>query len=157
MAAWTQGAVFAALATWFAFTWLVPHESVIPWKDFSQSQLAKLTSEGNTVMIDFTADWCATCKANSFFAIETEDVRQVMEQNKVVPLLADYTDGSPEIKAMLETLKSASIPLLAIYPADKPSQPIVLRDVVTKQMVLDALKQAGPSKIGGSKPLASMP
>ncbi len=71
-----------------------------------------------------------------------------------MPLLADYTKGSPEIKDALESLKSKSIPLLAIFPADRPNKPIVLRDLITKQQLLNAIQQAGPSK-GGPKLTAS--
>ncbi len=144
--AWTQGAAFAGIVTLCAFTWLVPHPSIIPWQDFSQAQWTKLTGEGQTVLVDFTADWCLTCKMNLFVAIETKEVRDALTQYKVVPLLADYTDGSPEIKSMLESLHSASIPVLAVFPAGDPSKPIVLRDVVTKQRVLDAIRKAAASK-----------
>ncbi len=154
--AWTQGALVAGLVTWVAFTWLVPHESIIPWQKFSPSQLARLTSEGNTVLIDFTADWCLTCKANLFLAIETKEVRDAISENKVVPMLADWTEESPEIKNMLETLKSASIPVLAVFPADGSRPPIVLRDVITKQQVLKAIQQAGPSKQGSRSLTAAM-
>lgn len=148
MKAWLQGGLVAGVVTWAAFTWLVPHQSIIPWQNFSRSELAKLTSEGNTVLIDFTADWCLTCKANLFLAIETKEVRDAISANKVVPMLADWTEESPEIKSMLETLKSASIPVLAVFPADGSRPPIVLRDVITKQQVLSAIEQAGPSKQG---------
>jgi len=145
--AWAQGAAFAGAVSWCAFVWLTPHASIIPWQSFSQPQLAKLTGEGNTVLVDFTADWCLTCKMNLRFAIETDDVKDLIQKNKVVPLLADWTDGSPEIKQMLETLDSASIPVLAIFPGDgRPA--IVLRDTVSKQQVLKALGEAGPSKSG---------
>jgi thiol:disulfide interchange protein DsbD len=63
-----------------------------------------------------------------------------------VPLLADYSDMSDEIKQMLEALGSRSIPFLAVFPAGERSRPIVLRDLVTRGQVVDALKQAGPSK-----------
>jgi thiol:disulfide interchange protein len=144
--AWVQGGLVAGVVTWAAFTWLVPHQSIIPWQNFSRTELAKLTSEGNTVLIDFTADWCLTCKANLFLAIETKEVRDAISANKVVPMLADMTEESPEIKSMLESLRSASIPVLAVFPADVSRPPIVLRDVITKQQVLAAIKDAGPSK-----------
>ncbi len=150
--AWAQGAAFAAVVGYCAFTWLVPHPSIIPWKPFSQAELARLRGEGRTVLIDFTANWCATCKWNLFSAIETEAVREMIERNKVVPLLADWSEESPEIKDMLASLQSASIPLLAIFPPGK--QPIVLRDLIAKQAVLDALQEAGPSQ-AESKPLAA--
>ena len=71
--AWAQGCAFAAVVGIAAFHWLTPHESIIPWnRNFSRAELAKLTEEGHTVMVDFTANWCLNCKANLKFAIETE-------------------------------------------------------------------------------------
>ena len=86
------------------------------------------------------------CKLNTKVAIDTDAVRQAAEANGVVPLLADYSDESDEIKQMLEALGSRSIPLLAVFPAGQPTRPIVLRDIVTKSQVVEALQQAGPSK-----------
>jgi thiol:disulfide interchange protein len=144
--AWGQGMLAAGIVTLIAFTLLLPRESNIPWQPFSPSELARLRSAGNTVLVEFTADWCLTCKLNLSSAIETDEVSAAIKQNKIVPLLADYTDGSPEIKEMLASLQSKSIPLLAIFPADAPDRPIVLRDVITKGQLLEAIEQAGPSK-----------
>ena len=152
--AWGQGGAFAAVVTFMAFTWLVPHSSIIPWQPFSEGELARLKQSGNTVLVEFTADWCLTCKLNLVSAIETDEVRAAIKDNNIVPLLADYTKGSPEIKDALASLESKSIPLLAIFPADRPNKPIVLRDLITKQQLLNAIQQAGPSK-GGPKLTAS--
>jgi thiol:disulfide interchange protein len=86
-------------------------------------------------------------------AIETRRVRDAVDRNRVVPVLADYTDGSDEIKQMLASLQSRSIPVLAIFPAARPGdphpEPIVLRDRITEQQVLEALQAAGPSQVSG--------
>ncbi|REK09020.1 MAG: hypothetical protein DWQ37_19355 [Planctomycetota bacterium] len=155
LTAWAQGAAFAAIVGLVAFTWLVPRESEIPWQPFSRAELARLQDEGNTVLVDFTADWCLTCKANLALAIETDDVRDALAKRKIVPLLADWTKPSPEIERALESLKSRSIPLLAIYPADRPDDPIVLRDVITKSQLLEAIEEAGPSKQESGAPLTA--
>jgi len=67
-------------------------------------------------------------------------------------MLADWTDGSPEIKDMLATLQSKSIPVLAVFPAGpsggQPPDPIVLRDLITESQVLSAIRDAGPSRPG---------
>jgi len=63
-----------------------------------------------------------------------------------VPLLADWTDPNPAIEAKLQELNSKSIPVLAIYPANKPGQPIVLRDAISRKQLLTALESAGPSQ-----------
>lgn len=127
----------------------LPSESPIEWEPYSPARIEELRAEGITVMVDFSADWCLTCKANLQGAIETEKVHEVIRKNRVVPVLADWTDGSEEIRDALESLGSRSIPLLAIYPAakpgEKPSEPIILRDLLTEAQVLAALEQAGPS------------
>lgn len=149
--AWTAGVAFAGLVTWAAFAWLTPHESMIPWQNFSRSELARLNEQGKTVLVDFTADWCANCKVNLFVAIETAEVRDSLARHEIVPLLADMSRESPEIKSTLESLHRNAIPLLAIFPADGAS-PILLDGLLTKQRVLEALDQVGA---GGSKLTAS--
>jgi thiol:disulfide interchange protein len=150
---WVQAAATAAAVGWAAFTLLAPGESVIAWEQpFSRDRITELRRSGATVMVDFSADWCPTCKFNLAYAIETDRVRAAVEKNRVVPVLADWTDGSNEIKVALEGLQSRSIPVLAIYPAATPGgecpEPIVLRDLITEAQVLEALEKAGPSKPG---------
>jgi thiol-disulfide isomerase/thioredoxin len=130
---WLQAGTVAAAIGWGAFTLLAPGESVIEWEQpFSRDRIAELRRSGATVMVDFSADWCPTCKFNLAYAIETDRVKAAVEKNRVVPVLADWTDGSNEIKAALEALQSRSIPVLAIYPAATPGgecpDPIVLRE-----------------------------
>ncbi len=147
---WVQGAALAAAIGTAAFMFLGPVKKVIEWEQpFTRARLAELREQGSTVMVDFSADWCPTCKFNLATAIETSRVKSALDKNRVVPMLADWTDGSPEIKQMLESLQSKSIPLLAIFPAAKPGsplpEPIVLRDLITESQVLEALERAGPS------------
>lgn len=143
---WTQAAAAAALVGWFGFYLFVPHETEIKWRPFSVATLEAEIARGNTVFIDFTADWCATCKVNERFVINTSTVSELVNKNGVVALMADWTDGSEEIKKTLEQLRSTSIPLYAFFSADRPSEPIVLRDLVTRSQVIAALNEAGPSR-----------
>jgi suppressor for copper-sensitivity B len=147
---WLQAGGIVATVGSLAFMFLGPVTSVIAWEPFSRERLADLRTKGATVLVDFSADWCMTCKYNLATAIETSKVKAELERNRVVPLLADWTDGSPEIKLMLESLQSKSIPVLAVFPAaragDRPPEPIVLRDLITETQVLSAIREAGPSR-----------
>ena len=149
-ARWLQAGGIVATVGSLAFMFLGPVASVIPWEPFSRERLSDLRDKGATVLVDFSADWCMTCKYNLATAIETSKVKSEIERNRVVPLLADWTDGSPEIKLMLESLQSKSIPVLAVFPAarpgDRPPDPIVLRDLITETQVLSAIREAGPSR-----------
>jgi thiol:disulfide interchange protein len=145
LAARVGGLGVAALVGLFAFTILL-QESKIVWQRFSPQALETARAEGKTVMVDFTANWCPNCKTNSKFAIETEAVAELVKTNGVVPLLADWTDQSPMIKKALHDLGCNSIPVLAIWPSEPQSQPMVLSDLLQESQVLDALKHAGPSR-----------
>ena len=111
----------------------------------------QLTTEGKTVFVDFTADWCLTCKTNERVAINTRAVRELVEEYGIVPLKADWTEESAEIKDMLNLLGRNSIPVYAIFPAGQPNKPIVFSDLVTQGQVLEKLREAGPSHEGADR------
>jgi thiol:disulfide interchange protein len=143
--AWAGGIGVAFAVGLAAFTVSSPSDNRIPWQTFSPQAVAKAQAEGKTVMVEFTADWCWNCKYNLKYAINTKEVVSLVDRFEVVPLLADWTDRSDDIKRTLDQMGSRSIPLMAIYPAGKPQEVIVLRDLLSEDEVLAALKQAGPS------------
>jgi suppressor for copper-sensitivity B len=101
------------------------------------------------VLVDFTADWCLTCKTNEAVALNTFDTKRLVLENGVVTLKADKTHRrtSQEVNQLLVELGNfgQTVPFLAIYPADS-DQPILLDGLVTKDQVLSALNRAGPSR-----------
>ncbi|EGF27082.1 protein-disulfide reductase DsbD family protein [Rhodopirellula baltica] len=161
MYAWSGGIASAVVIGVAAFHWLgpapEPAEGVktIAWQPYDEAKLKQYQAEGRTVMIDFTAKWCVNCIVNYNVALNTEPTRQLIEELDAVPMLADWTDQDAEIEAKLKELQSRSIPVLAIYPGKSPSEPIVLRDLVSQQMVLDALEDAGPSVSGSAANIAN--
>src|SRR5262249_55235501 len=118
----------------------------IAWQPFSVARLKDLTRQRHTVMVDFTADWCPNCKTLEKFVLNTEGVMDVLQRNGVVPLVADNTDTPAEITNMLTLLKAGAVPVLAIFPAGDPNNPIVFRGGYTQQNLIDALEKAGPSR-----------
>jgi thiol:disulfide interchange protein len=153
--AWIGGVGAAILVGAFAFNVLL-QEYDVAWQEFSPEALGRARSEGKTVMVDFTADWCPNCKYNLAWAIDRPRVKEVIEKNDVVPMLADWTDRSETIKQALEELQRRSIPVLAIWPANaRNDQVIILDGILTEGQVLEALAQAGPS-LGGAAARTAM-
>jgi thiol:disulfide interchange protein len=124
---------------------ITQHDTEIRWVPFSEQRLDRLIKDNRTVMIDFTADWCLTCKALETTVLNTQEVRDSLRKNGVVALLADWTKGDPEISEMLESLGSKQVPVLAIFPAGRPEDRIVLMGGYTQATLLERLNEAGPS------------
>jgi thiol:disulfide interchange protein len=120
-------------------------KSELPWQPFKRDRFEKLVGESKTILIDFTADWCLTCKALEASVLNTKPIREFVDQNGVITLKADWTRGDPEITEMLEILGGKQVPVIAIFPAGNPNEPLILRGWYTKDSLLEELKKAGPS------------
>ena len=114
----------------------------LPWQPFTRKILEESIAAEKTVLVDFTADWCLTCKTLEKMVLNTSEVRAVVDANGIVALHADWTHGAEEVTDMLDALGSKQVPVLAIFPAGAPNRPTVLRGGYTKQTLLDALKKA---------------
>jgi suppressor for copper-sensitivity B len=122
-----------------------------PWQSFSLTKLQrKAVEEGRTVLVDFTADWCLTCKTYEKLALKTKDVEKAIEAAGVVTMVADYTRRPPAIDKTIKALKSNGVPVIAIFPAGDPYHPIVFREGYTEGAILDALAKATSGDDGAS-------
>ena len=120
----------------------VTRPSQLVWQPFSQAKLDDALASGRPVFIDFTADWCITCKTNERFAIDTSKVRQEFSKRNVVMFKADWTKGDPEITEILKQHGRAGVPMYLVYPGGrKEAQPVLLPELITSQTVLDALNK----------------
>ncbi len=112
----------------------------IPWQPFSEPAVEALA--GKVVFIDFTAEWCLTCKVQERTVLETATVREAMAAHGVVPIKADWTRRDAVIKAWLNRHGRVGLPMYLVLPADRSRPPIVLPEAITPGMVVEALKKA---------------
>jgi len=89
-----------ALAAVIGFVVLVPRNQ-LPWIPFSRTVLDQHRAEGRTVLVDFTADWCLTCKTNEALVLNRSDVGRLVRQLGVVAIKADKTNHPPDIDELL--------------------------------------------------------
>ncbi|MBY0356997.1 MAG: thioredoxin family protein [Candidatus Obscuribacterales bacterium] len=114
----------------------------ISWQPFTIAELDKHIAQNETVFVDFTADWCLTCKANEQTVINTKPVIERFKELKIVPLKADWTTQDPEITKLLQKFGRSGVPLYVIFPAGKANAPIILPELITQPIVLDALSSS---------------
>ncbi|MGM0575776.1 MAG: protein-disulfide reductase DsbD family protein [Myxococcota bacterium] len=123
-------------------------EGEIPWRDFTSIDVEALAAEGKTVFIDFTADWCVTCKVYERTVINTDLVKGALSDTCVVPVRADYTNEDPKITEWLERFQRPGVPMYVILPAGRPGEPMLLPEVLTKAALLDGLEESTPAGDG---------
>lgn len=118
-------------------------EYVYEWVDFSPEKVTALRETGRPVLIDFTAKWCAICQANKRTTLQTDAAEKLYEKYDVALVYADNTRPNPDIARTLEKYQRAGVPLYLVFPAgDLNAEPQVLPEVLTPQIVEDAIKQA---------------
>ena len=109
----------------------------LPW---TESEVAALRNAGRPVFVDVTADWCITCKANETAVLFTDDITAAFAEHGVVYMIADWTNEDPKIAELLKKHQRNGIPLYLMYPADPAAAPLILPQLLTKRMVIDALE-----------------
>lgn len=109
----------------------------IAWETFDKAQIATYRQAGRPVFVDFTADWCLTCKVNENIAFK-DKVAAAIEAQDIVPMKADWTLRDDYITEALAEHGRSGVPLYVLYPADPDREPIILPQVLTQDIVLAA-------------------
>ena len=118
-----------------------PKDTTLTWQPYSQQTLDQARASGHPVFIDFTAAWCLSCQVNERVVLKSSEVQKQFHDNKVTLLRADWTQYDPEITRQLASVGRSGVPTYVIYPADPKAQADVLPELLTKDIVLTALKK----------------
>ncbi len=117
----------------------------IEWQDFSNDLVNQHRAEGRNVFIDFTADWCITCKANERVVFSSNRVKDRFEELGFEMVKADWTNRNPEITQALASFGRNGVPLYVIY-SNELDEPMILPELLTPGIVLNALEQLTSSQ-----------
>jgi thiol:disulfide interchange protein/DsbC/DsbD-like thiol-disulfide interchange protein len=109
------------------------------WQPFTPERLASELQQNRAVFVDFTAEWCITCKFNESTVLETEAVRSAFAQRQIVKLKADWTNGDAAVTKLLKQFGRPGVPLYVLYPG-RAAQPYVFPELLTKNIVLQKLE-----------------
>ncbi|MDR3457280.1 MAG: protein-disulfide reductase DsbD family protein [Verrucomicrobiae bacterium] len=111
------------------------------WAAWSPEAVTAARVSGKPVIVDFTADWCLTCRVNKQTSIDIDSVSNKLKAIGAVAFNGDYTHFPDSITAELNRYNRAGVPLVLVYPADTNAPPIVLPEVLTPGIVMEALNK----------------
>jgi thiol:disulfide interchange protein DsbD len=108
---------------------------------WSPEKVKALQAEGKVVMVDFTADWCVTCKVNEGTALKGQRLVDAFKASDAVLLRADWTKRDATIAAALAEHGRAGVPLYLVYPKGS-GEPVILPQLLTEGLVIEAIEKA---------------
>ncbi len=112
----------------------------VAWTSFDRDRIRSLVSQGKTVFVDVTADWCLTCQANKRFVLSQDAIAKAIN-DRTVPMEADWTRPDAAIGAYLASYGRYGIPFNVVYGPGAPGG-IVLPELLTPGDVTGALEKA---------------
>jgi thiol:disulfide interchange protein len=90
------------------------------WKPWSEEKL--ISEKGTFVFVDFTAEWCLTCKVNKKLVLETDGFNELAKKHNVTLMRADWTKRDDNITQFLKRYNVVGVPA---YFIQKPSGEII--------------------------------
>jgi thiol:disulfide interchange protein DsbD len=120
--------------------WTTPRQAESdPWEHFDPVALNRDLGAEN-ILLDFTADWCPTCKVLEATVLTQANVTAWKERYNVRFIKVDMTERDPETEALLAALGSRSLPTAAVFRVDGRETPVVIRDLYTADQLEKLLK-----------------
>jgi thiol:disulfide interchange protein DsbD len=147
---WGYVVASAAVAAALAFPLITARVDRLQWQPFSNAVLEEAQNEGKPVFVDFTAAWCLSCQVNERAVLEDRSVEQELLHRHYILLRADWTRYDPEITSELSRVGRSGVPTYVIISGPGGRATHVLPELLTRGVVLDAIRQAGAAPDSGS-------
>ena len=108
------------------------------WVPFSEAKIQAELAAGRSVFVDFTADWCITCKVNELNVFSDEKVKAFFKDNNITLMKGDWTKRNFEITAFLKSYNRAGVPMY-VYFASGKKQGQLLPELLTVNSLMDQI------------------
>lgn len=126
--------------------WMPETDYPLVTEAWSPERVGELQAEGRAVFVDFTADWCVTCKVNERLVLKTDRVQQAFAETNTAFLVGDWTNKNDQIARELASHGRAGVPLYLYYEAaaasesDNSVRVEVLPQILTTDLVVSTLQ-----------------
>jgi thiol:disulfide interchange protein len=140
----------AVLIAVMAGVWMLqpPRPLATNFAPFDEAKIADARQHGRVVLVDFTANWCLTCKTVEAWVYDDKSVADELQRRNVLVMKGDITTSDlPANKMLFQGLKEPGVPVTVIFPPIPPDSPtapppIRLRGLFKRSDLINALNQA---------------
>lgn len=103
-------AIVLAVAAGLAFL-PAPADEVVDWQKYDTGLIDTALEKSRPVLIEFTADWCLSCKVVERFVYSRQDIAALIEEKDVLAIKADTTGNSPATLAKKNVYNEPGVPV----------------------------------------------
>jgi thioredoxin:protein disulfide reductase len=112
------GSAFGGTDPLAPFASRMAHQQELPFRTIKsvadlQREIIQAKSEGRTVLVDFSAKWCVSCKEMEKYTFTDTAVKTALD--RTVLLRADVTDNDADDQALLKHMGIIGPPTIAFY------------------------------------------
>ena len=107
--------------------------------DISLEKIENLSKKG-PLFINFTADWCITCKVNEQIALSGNDFKSMIAGQNINYLKIDWTNKDPNVNKLIGAYGRSGIPLYVFYPYEEYG-PVILPEILNKSILEKYLRE----------------
>ncbi len=111
------------------------------WIKFDESRIPDLVKQGKTVVIDITADWCITCKANKLLVLNSKEIRTKLAEKNIVAMRGDLTKPDEAIFNFMKKYNRYGIPFNIVFGPNAPDG-VLTSELLSKKSFLEAIDKA---------------
>lgn len=144
---WSIRFIAVLLGIIFAFALLTaPQKGLIDWQPYDYQEIEKAEKNKQPVLIDFTAEWCLSCKVLDKTVYSDKKVAELLKQKGVLTIKADTTSFDlPGTKALKEIYNEpGTVPVSVLLIPGK--EPLKLRGNLIKTDLINNLNDLTDAK-----------
>jgi len=102
---------------------------------FSPELMEQLSQQ--RVFLEFTADWCTTCKINHKNVLDKIEILDYMKEHNIHYVQGDFTLPDETIASWLQKYKRAGVPTYIYF--EPGQEPYILPELLTKEIIFSTL------------------
>ena len=123
------------LCIFFLFIFFKKKENLV-WENFDENKIKTYKENNELIFLDFTADWCVTCKFNKFTTLDNQDTINYFIKNEVKLLRGDWTTKDEKILKFIKKYERFGVPVNIIYSRNMKNG-LVLPEILSSSIVID--------------------
>lgn len=110
------------------------------WNPYTPASLQTALDRKQSVLITLSADWTWHTRMHEINAIKSVHAFRAIRDSGLITLRADATHADPDVIQLMKDHGLISVPAFLLYNPARRDEPIILKDLVTEEQLLDAIR-----------------